>query len=460
MAYDNQDKEGRKSEIEAFHKRYSRTGLWRLRLRRHIRAITWFLMVTLVSSGKRLFDIVISLFFVILTFPLLIIGACLSGRSLHRRPRLGRWGVIYDELSFSVGSGLGGRVIKRLHLTRLPALFNILKGDMSFVGPLPASPGDLDLRDKAVRKRCNVRPGLISLWWIRRKANIDYGTELDIDMEYVDSQGIWSDIGICIRAIPAIIFGDGIPTPKDKIILLGITMDNITMTDAIDRILSWLNDTDPKQICFVNADCANIAYKNKTYLDVLKQADLCLADGIGLKLAGKLLGQHITQNVNGTDMFPKLCEALSNRSGRLFLLGARPEVVEGLVAWIGANHPKVIISGYQHGYFNKEEEPKIIERINDSGANLLLVALGSPRQDLWIDSHLEKLSIGVAIGVGGLFDFYSGRLPRAPYWMREIGLEWFYRFMQEPRRLWKRYLIGNVLFLGRVVKERVFQGNG
>ena len=213
-----------------------------------------------------------------------------------------------------------------------------------------------------------------------------------------------------------------------------------------------------KQVCFVNADCANIAYKDNDYLKVLTGADLCLADGVGLKLAGKILSQDIAQNVNGTDMFPILCERLSGTHVKLFLLGARAEVVQGLVDWISRHHPGVQLAGYHHGYFDPNDENKVIESIRDSGAHLLLVAFGAPRQDVWINRRLGETGTRVAIGVGGLFDFYSGRLPRAPLWMREIGIEWLYRMLQEPGRLWKRYLIGNCVFLFRVLKEKLFPG--
>jgi N-acetylglucosaminyldiphosphoundecaprenol N-acetyl-beta-D-mannosaminyltransferase len=171
-------------------------------------------------------------------------------------------------------------------------------------------------------------------------------------------------------------------------------------------------------------------------------------------LAGKILGKEIAQNLCGTDMFPRLCERISGKDTRLFLLGARPEVVEGVVRWINDHYPRVKVCGYQHGYFQPNEESDIIKRIKDSNSDLLLVAFGVPKQDMWINQHLQETGAKVAMGVGGLFDFYSGRIPRSPLWMREIGMEWLYRLIQEPGRMWKRYLIGNGLFLWRVLKER------
>src|SRR5581483_2598296 len=139
------------------------------------------------------------------------------------------------------------------------------------------------------------------------------------------------------------------------------------------------------------------------------------------------------------DMFPRLCETLSGTGLGIYLLGARPGVAAAVADWVKAHHPQTEVKGFRDGYFKPEEEPEVIRQIAASGASVLLVAFGAPRQDLWIRRHLRQTGVKVAMGVGGLFDFYSGRIPRAPVWMREIGAEWLYRFIQEPRRMWRRY---------------------
>ncbi len=456
MNFEPQENRDRNKDIESVYRRFSGTGLMRLKIRRYFRSISWFMVVFVASVSKRIFDLTLAVFFTILLFPLMLLGWLLSGRSLIRTPRLGKWGITFNELSFPVSESFPGRIVRILHISRLPVLINIIRGDMSFVGPLPASPGDFSLQQKAVRKRYNVRPGIISLWWIRRRANIDYGAQLEVDMEYVQTHSLVTDLGICLRAIPAILYGEAIIEAPKKLEILRIRIDNFTMAESIETILQWLGELRSRQICFVNADCANIAYRSPDYLNVLNDSTLCLADGIGLKIAGKLLGQEIAQNVNGTDMFPLLCKSLDQTDFGLFLLGARPEVVEGVANWVHGNYPDLKLCGYHHGYFNSDEEPEIIRKIKNSGAHLLLVALGAPGQDIWISRHLDETGVRVAMGVGGLFDFYSGRISRAPVWVREIGMEWFYRFLQEPGRLWKRYFVGNSVFLSRVLREKLF----
>ena len=455
MENNNTKDNEREKVTEELYRRFSKKGLWRLRIRRIIRGFTWVFVVQLLSGAKRLVDFLLSLFLSLSLWPILILSYLHPGTTIKRTPRVGRWCVTFNEFSFETSGGFVGRILTALRLTRLPVLINILKGDISFIGPRAVSPGDLSPREKTARKRYNVRPGLISLRWIRRRANIDYTTEVEVDGEYVETQSVWGDFGIALRAIPAVLYGEGVATAPDLITILGIPINNVSMSEAIETIMEWLNEAERSQICFVNADCANIAYRNKTYLEVLRKARFCLADGIGLKLAGKLLAREIKQNVNGTDLFPLLCEALSGTGKGLFLLGARPEVPERVRDWINKNYPGVTVSGCHHGYFSPEEEPEVIARIAESGADLLLVAFGAPRQDTWIHDHLRETGVKVAMGVGGLFDFYSGRTARAPLWMREIGMEWLYRFTQEPGRLWKRYFVGNGVFLYRVMLEKI-----
>ncbi len=444
----------REQTKEELYQSFSARGLRRRQRRRVRLGMFASLLILSVSGAKRALDVFAASLLLLLLAPLMGVAYWAAGRKLLRHPRLGRWGETFDELSFALPAGALGRWLTRLRVNALPVLFNILKGNMSFVGPRPTAPDDLSPRQRSARKRFDVQPGLISLWWIRSRANIHFDSEMESDGEYVDTQTVWGDLGIALRAIPAALYGKATTEAADAVSILGIRINNLTMNDALEAILARLQGDLPNQVCFVNADCANLAYKDETYLAVINNAGLTLADGIGLKLAGKLLARDIKQNVNGTDLFPRLCAALSGTRRGLFLLGAKPGVAERVRDWIHQTYPEVIVSGCQHGYFSPAEEPAVIRQIAESGASILLVAFGAPRQDKWINLHLGETSVKVAMGMGGLFDFYSGHISRAPQWVREIGLEWLYRFLQEPGRMWKRYFLGNVLFLFRVFKER------
>lgn len=235
--------------------------------------------------------------------------------------------------------------------------------------------------------------------------------------------------------------------------ILGLRIDNLTMPETLDWIEEKLNGSGFHQVSFLNAACANIAMRDSEYRRVLDGSSLVLADGIGLRIAGRLLGRQIVENVNGTDLFPLLCQRLRGSGKRLFLLGAGPGIAEGVRDWIERNSNGLTVCGATDGYFHPGAESEMVARIARSGADLLLVALGAPRQEKWIARAAPLTGVRVAIGVGGLFDFYSGRIPRAPHWIRRLGLEWAYRLRCEPRRLWRRYLIGNPIFLWHVFRE-------
>lgn len=236
--------------------------------------------------------------------------------------------------------------------------------------------------------------------------------------------------------------------------MLGVGMANVTMQEALAQIASAVEFDVRKSFAFVNADCLNQAAANPAYARVLSRQAAVFADGSGIRLAARLRGVYMKDNVNGTDLFPLLCAWAAREGHGLFLLGARDGIAAEVARRVQADHPGLIISGTQHGYYPPQDEDKVIEAINASGARILLVAMGAPHQELWIGRHRDELTANAAIGVGGLFDFYSGRIPRAPMWMRRSGLEWIYRLRQEPSRMWRRYVLGNPAFLWRTWREQ------
>ena len=439
---------------------FSPAGQRKRRLRRAALGMVWRVGLLFSDSAKRLMDATLAALGLVATSPCFLaagIFAWINGREIfHRERKIGRWAVPFSQLEFSE-SGNFGMVLRRFHLRRLPLLLNVLRGEMSLVGPRALSPDELNLREHSARKRSGVRPGLLSLWWLRKRANIDFGSELDVDLEYIDRRSFGSDLGIAARALPAICYGSSAAVAPNRVDVLGISVDNLTMDEALQYILDAAASEQPRRLCFVNADCINKSRNDPTYAGCLRSADLVLADGIGIRLAGKILRRQIRQNVNGTDLFPRLCARLRGSTAGLYLLGGRPGVAKSVAEWVRNNYPGVTVRGYRDGYFSPSEEAAVLQEIRNSGADILLVAFGAPRQDLWIAEHMAELETPVAFGVGGLFDFYSARLPRAPQWARELSLEWIYRLIQEPQRMWRRYLLGNALFIFRVMVSAFFR---
>lgn len=234
--------------------------------------------------------------------------------------------------------------------------------------------------------------------------------------------------------------------------VLGYDLVDDGMAQTVYWIANRAQSRTPTQIAFLNAHCANIARKDWQYEDTLKNVDALLPDGSGVAFAAKLDGQSLGTNLNGTDLFGPLCRCLAFRKIPVFFLGGRPGVAETAASNAVDACPGLKIAGHQHGYFSPREEDAIIEKINASGARVVFVAFGVPTQDVWLARVRHRLHAPVVLGVGGLFDFVSGRIPRAPEWMRKTGTEWIYRLRCEPRRMWQRYLIGNFTFTAAAAK--------
>lgn len=237
--------------------------------------------------------------------------------------------------------------------------------------------------------------------------------------------------------------------------VFGVPVDAVPMQTALRQLDEGIAEARRTgrsvMFNFANAHCLNLAYRDPEYRRILNQSAAVWPDGSGIKLAGRLLGFSIPENVNGTDMFPLLCSGKYS----IWLLGAAPGVAEQAAERVRGQFPAVRIAGTCHGFFADDgEERRALDAVNAANPDLLLVALGVPKQEKWMAAHLHELRCGAVIGVGGLLDFMSGRIPRAPHWLRRLGLEWSWRLAMEPARLFRRYVIGNPLFVCRVVKYR------
>jgi exopolysaccharide biosynthesis WecB/TagA/CpsF family protein len=234
---------------------------------------------------------------------------------------------------------------------------------------------------------------------------------------------------------------------KPPIQLFGLPLANATLADAAQEIVARAVRGQRSIIQFVNAHCINSLKSSAAYSRALSVADTLLGDGSGMRLAARFAGVETPPNLNGTDLFPHLCNEAAENDQPIFLLGGGEGVAEKAGEAMERKNPKLRIAGCTNGFWSANEEAALIERINASGATILLVGLGVPKQEKWIARNRNRISVPVVLGVGGLFDYYSGRIPRAPQWMRSFGAEWVWRFLQEPRRLASRYLVGNTVFV-------------
>ncbi|WP_458527032.1 WecB/TagA/CpsF family glycosyltransferase [Onishia taeanensis] len=236
--------------------------------------------------------------------------------------------------------------------------------------------------------------------------------------------------------------------------VLDIPFANISLESALARLADVMTGVESHSLYFINAHCLNTTFDDDRYRQALRSAELIFPDGSGVRKGCQLQGETLLENLNGTDLFPHLCRLCADAGQPIFLLGAAPGVADRVAAWAERHAPGLVVAGTQHGYFPPEHTPEVIATINASGARVLFVAMGVPRQELWIAKHRQALDTVLNIAVGGLFDFFSDTLPRAPLWMRQRGIEWAWRLMQEPGRMWRRYLLGNPLFMLRLWRDQ------
>ena len=220
----------------------------------------------------------------------------------------------------------------------------------------------------------------------------------------------------------------------DRINILGVQVDMVTIPEAADKIVEFLSEDKLHTVYTPNSEIIMEAYRDKAFSKVLNEADLLTADGIGVVYASKYLKKPLRERAAGYDIARLLLQKLNYTDHKLFLFGGKPGVAELAMGNIKKDYPQLNIVGTRNGYFGEEDEDEIIAQINESGADILFVCLGAPRQEKWIYEHKDKLKVKVAMGVGGSIDVFAGTVQRAPEFFCKTGLEWFYRLMKEPWR--------------------------
>ncbi|KQW88410.1 UDP-N-acetyl-D-mannosamine transferase [Massilia sp. Root418] len=240
---------------------------------------------------------------------------------------------------------------------------------------------------------------------------------------------------------------------SQRISMMGCQVDNLTMEETLQTIDGFIQSGKPHQHVVVNVDKLVKAAHDAELRRIINECALINVDGMPVVWASRLLGKPLKERVAGVDLFEALMQRSSKTGWRVFLLGAREEVVSEVKRQYEIKYPGLTVCGYRNGYWKPEEEAGVVEQIRAAKADLLFVAISSPKKEHFLGQYQEHMKIPFAMGVGGTFDVAVGRVKRAPLWMQKSGLEWFYRFLQEPRRMFRRYFIEDMAFVWLFLKE-------
>lgn len=227
------------------------------------------------------------------------------------------------------------------------------------------------------------------------------------------------------------------------------------MDETVEKVNEIINRGIPTQHVVINASKVNLMSKNLELKEIVNNCEIINADGASILWANRIInGFSLKERVTGIDLFIRLVEEAPEKNHSIYLFGAKEDVVKKVKLIFEEKYPSIQIVGYRNGYFTEEDELDIVKDIHDSKADILFVAFSSPKKEFWIDKYLKQMDIPFVMGVGGSFDIVAGLTKRAPIWMQKCGLEWFFRFIQEPIRMFKRYICGNLFFVYNTYKYK------
>lgn len=241
-----------------------------------------------------------------------------------------------------------------------------------------------------------------------------------------------------------------------RIRLLGCDIDNLTMEETLAKIEGFINSRVPRRHVAINAYKILLAKKDPGLRRIINSCDLIGVDGVPVIWASRILGRPLKERINGTDLMEKLIAKASEKDYRLYFLGAKDKVIRHLVEICRIRYPGMQIAGFRNGYWEQDQEQEVVEAIRKARPDILFVGVSSPKKEIFLKKYSEAMEVPFTMCVGGSFDVVAGLgRRRAPLWMQRNGLEWLFRFIQEPRRMWRRYLIGNTAFVFLILKELV-----
>jgi N-acetylglucosaminyldiphosphoundecaprenol N-acetyl-beta-D-mannosaminyltransferase len=238
-----------------------------------------------------------------------------------------------------------------------------------------------------------------------------------------------------------------------RIELMGCKVDNLSMEETLKTVEGFIASGQPHQHVVVNVDKLVKARDDAELRNIINNCALINADGMPVVWASRLLGKPLKERVAGVDLFEALMQRSAEKGWRVYLLGAKEEIVSRVKQIYEIRFPDLQFAGYRNGYWTPEEEAGVVDQITQARADILFVAISSPKKEQFLGAYQAQMRIPFAMGVGGTFDVAAGKVKRAPRWMQRSGLEWFYRFLQEPRRMFRRYFIDDMAFVGMLAKE-------
>ena len=239
-------------------------------------------------------------------------------------------------------------------------------------------------------------------------------------------------------------------TAAERVTLFGVPVDNLTLAETVDRVEEMIRLGPTHQHVVVNVDKIVKLQKDLALREAILGCDLINADGQPVVWASRLLGRPLKERVTGIDLFGALIVRCAACKFRPYLLGARQEVVEKVAELL---KPQLQLAGYRNGYWSDTEEADVVAEVRRARPDILFVAMGSPKKELFLNRWKDELQVPFVMGVGGTFDVVAGQVRRAPQWMQRAALEWLYRLGQEPRRMWRRYLVEDMAFVGLLARE-------
>jgi N-acetylglucosaminyldiphosphoundecaprenol N-acetyl-beta-D-mannosaminyltransferase len=240
---------------------------------------------------------------------------------------------------------------------------------------------------------------------------------------------------------------------SSRVEIMGCQIDNLSMEETLNTIEGFIRSGQSHQHVVVNVDKLVKANRDKELRRIISNCALVNADGMPVVWASRLLGKPLKERVAGVDLFEALMSRSATKGWRVFLLGAREEVVSNLKRIYEEKYAGLTIAGYRNGYWEPGEEAAIAQQIRAAQTDILFVAISSPKKEYFLGRYQEAMRVPFAMGVGGTFDVAVGKIKRAPKWMQKGGMEWFYRFLQEPRRMFRRYFVEDMAFFGLLFKE-------